>query len=134
MDKFLPAEKQLSFALRYLQSLIAQKTVATSELQSNNQELEAILERFLSFHGELRKVVTANNGHVPPPMLIAPANLSAAPDLPRLKCEGDLLLQKSTATIRESLALRAKSKRLRAALLQQSDGAVNPVASTASVM
>jgi DNA-binding CsgD family transcriptional regulator len=120
MDTLLSPEKQLSSALQCLHLIIAEKATAADELQASNQELEAILEGLLSIRGDLKAVtvdgypsVSNSNGSAPDT-----SNL----DLVQLKRQADLLLERSQAAVRQSILLRMKAKKVRAALLGSVDG------------
>jgi DNA-binding CsgD family transcriptional regulator len=116
MDTRILPENQLSAALHYLQLVIVEKGAATDELQASNQELKAILEGLLTIRDELRSVA-ADDGSAGVSTFIRPAPDPGNLDLPKLKREADLILKKGQAIVQESILLRMRSKKVRAALV-----------------
>jgi DNA-binding CsgD family transcriptional regulator len=122
MDNRPSPEKQLSSALEYLHLVIVEKGVATDELQATNQELGAILDGLLSVRSDLKTAigedgltsVSKSNGK--------PKTDPKALDLAQLERQADEVLKKGQAVVEQSMQLRMKSQKVRAALLSTLDG------------
>lgn len=113
MDNRPPAD-QLSSALHCLHLVIAGKGAAIDELHANNQELGAILDGLLNGRSDLRAALETDGFHAisysPPKAEVG--NL----DLAELERQAELTLKKSQAAIQESMQLRMKAQKVRAAL------------------
>jgi DNA-binding CsgD family transcriptional regulator len=126
MDNRSSPEKQLSSALQYLHIVIVEKRAATDELHANNQELGAVLDGLLTVRGDLKAVISEDgfadfekpNGKqkVDPKLL----------DLAELEQQADQVLKKAQSVVAQSIKLRTKSQKVRAALLSTLDGHAKP--------
>jgi len=105
-------EEQFRTARRLLQQIISEQRAATEELRSNNRELEAILEEFVANRADLRKSYE-ETGPISWP---ESTETGREVDLPRLEKDATKVLEKGRETIRESMQLRLRAKRVRAAL------------------
>ena len=122
MDNRQSAEKQLSSALQYLHLVIVEKGAATEELQANNQELGAILDGLLSVRGDLGSVIADDDFHGVAQSNGKPKTDPKLLDLAQLKQQVEETLEKSRAAVEQSMMLRMKSQKVRAALLAAQDG------------
>ncbi len=126
MDTSL-SEKQLNSALQCLQRVIVEKGACIDELRANNQELGAILDGLLSSRADLRVALETDGFHSLPDF----SNSNRKPkadaqdlDLAELERQTELILEKGQAAIQESLLLRMKAKKVRAALSARVNGHV----------
>jgi hypothetical protein len=123
MDKRPSPEKQLSAARQCLHRVLREQRAATEELQASNRELAAILNDLLGFRGELRAV----DGNHPDGHHLDGDDFPDAADMPRLAMPKDLdfaqlqreaarELQMGKLAVRESVLIRRRSEKVRAAL------------------
>ena len=128
MDKRPSPEKQLSAARQCLHRVLREQRAATEELQASNRELAAILNDLLGFRGELRAVDgnhpdgNHSDGHhldgddfpdaADMPRLAMPKDL----DFAQLQREAARELQMGKLAVRESVLIRRRSEKVRAAL------------------
>src|ERR1700677_392716 len=122
MQKRPSPDKELSSALQVLQLVLVEKNVATEELHATNQELGAILDGILSLRSDLKAVIAEDGFHgiarsqgeakIDPKLL----------DFAQLERQADEVLKKSEAVVEQSMMLRMKSQKVRAALLASLDG------------
>jgi DNA-binding CsgD family transcriptional regulator len=121
MDNRQSAEKQLSSALQYLHLVIIEKGAATDELHANNQELGLILDGLLSVRSDLSAIlaedglasITTSNGQ---------PKTDPIPDQAQLERQAGQILERGRSVIQQSMLLRTKSQKVRAALLSTLDG------------
>ena len=114
-------EDQLSSALEYLSLALIEKCVVIDELQASNQELGAILDWLLSARDDLRDVTVCDDFS-----LISNSNEARGIpdnlDLAQLKREADSILKRGQFVVQESMLLRMRSEKVRAALVLPVDG------------
>ena len=131
MEKRPPA-KQVSTARHFLSCVIQEQRDAAEELRAAARELEMMIEELVASRAELRSALA----DAPPEPDLEPAparsRKTAVTDLTatQLKREADRVLQKGREAIRESVALRNRSKRVRSLLRQ--GGSRKPMAPTLS--
>jgi DNA-binding CsgD family transcriptional regulator len=121
MDKRSSSEKQLSVARQHLYIVLLEQRAAIEELQANNLELAAIMEEFLIVRGELRAVAgdksdgnrTDGNSLGP---LASDNHFAQDIDLAQLQQEAGVARHAAHHAMQESVLLRLRSRRLRAAL------------------
>ena len=120
MDKRSPTERRNSSACHFLHCVILEQRAATEELKESTRELEATLDEFMAVCAELRTAAASvalqdlpeTVTEPPRPQEPGPQDLSIA----QLKRQADLVLKKGQHAIRESMLLRLRSSRVRAAL------------------
>jgi DNA-binding CsgD family transcriptional regulator len=122
MDNRQSAEKQLSSALQYLHLVIVEKGAATEELQANNQELSAILDGLLSVRNDLKALIGEDGFHGGAQTNGRPKTEAKLMDLAQLQQQMEVTLEKGRAAIEQSILLRIKAQKVRAALLAAQDG------------
>jgi DNA-binding CsgD family transcriptional regulator len=122
MDNRQSPEKQLSTALQYLQRVIVEKGAATDELQANNLELGAILDGLLSVRSDLRAIIAEDGFHGVTKSQSKPKTDPKLLDLAQLKRQLEETMEKCQAAVEQSMMLRVKSQKVRAALLSTLDG------------
>ncbi len=106
-------EKHTPRHLHLLHRVISEQRAATEELRSTTRELEAILEEILAGRADLRK---AYEEDPTPDAPLEPVRPAKDIDVGKLERDAGKILEKGRDTIRESMLLRLRSKRLRAAL------------------
>jgi len=126
MQKRPSPEKQLSSALQVLQLIIVEKGIATDELQATNHELGAILDGILSMRGDLKAVIAEDGFHGITKSNGKPKIDPKLLDLPRLERQATEVLKKSQTVVEQSMILRMKSQKVRAALVSSLDGHAKP--------
>lgn len=130
MEKRPPA-KQVSTARNFLACVIQEQRAAADELRATARELEMIIEELLASRAELRAPLSeAPPEAEPEDPVAARARATAVTYLTgaQLKREADRVLQKGREAIRESVALRNRSRRLRS-LLRKGGGPKAPASS-----
>jgi DNA-binding CsgD family transcriptional regulator len=114
MDHRLPVDQESPAALQCLYLAIVEKGAAIDELHANNQELEAVLDGLLSVRGDLRTALETDGFrgilYCPPKADSKELNLAG------LERQAELIAKKSQAVVQESMQLRAKARKVRAAL------------------
>lgn len=120
MYKRSSSDKQNSSALHCLHCVILEQRAATEELKQSTQELEATLGEFLAVCAELRAAAASVVLNDAPEVVAAP---SSAPrpqsqdlSVAELKRQADQILKKGQEAVRESVLVRLRSSKVRAAL------------------
>lgn len=106
-------------ARQLLQGVILQQRAATEELKETTRELETTLEQFLATYAELRTAAASAVSEAPQTGASAEPTRKPVPDdvsMPELKRRADLALKKGREAVRESMRVRLRSSRVRAAL------------------
>jgi DNA-binding NarL/FixJ family response regulator len=142
MYKRSPSDKQNSSALFCLHCVILEQRAATEELKQSTQELEATLGEFLAVCAELRAAAASVVLHDAPEAVAAASN-ARRPELEDLsvadlKRQADQVLKKGQEAVRESVLVRLRSSKVRAALQSSppapsSKGAQPPAASSSAL-
>ncbi len=120
MYKRSSSDKQNSSALHCLHCVILEQRAATEELKQSTREPEATLGEFLAVCAELRAAAASVVLHDAPETDAAasaarvrePEDLSVA----ELKRQADQVLKKGQEAVRESVLVRLRSSKVRAAL------------------
>jgi DNA-binding CsgD family transcriptional regulator len=136
MDKRSSSEKQLSVARQHLYIVLLDQRAAIEELQANNLELAAVLEEFLNGRADLRVVAGDNtDGRLHPHadgdraaygadgdgfayLAKSAQHMADSKDmgLEQLQQEAGMAREAAQHAMQESVLLRLRSRRLRAAL------------------
>ncbi len=120
MQKRSPSEKRQSSASHTLHCVILEQRAATEELRESTRELEATLDEFLAVCAELRAAAATAVLDEPPetapaaPVVRRPgAEVLSDAELMR---QADQVLKKGQEAVRQSMLLRLRASRVRAAL------------------
>src|ERR1700761_8351936 len=120
MSKRFPSEAPGSSLRHSFHCVILEQRAAIEELKACTRELQCTLDDFLSACADLRTaadvVVSEHDLLAAYPPKRAAANANSDVTIAELKCHADQVLEKGKEAIQESLRLRMRSSRVRAAL------------------
>ncbi len=122
MHKRSLTERQISATRHLLHCVILEQRAATEELKESSRELAATLEECIAACAELRAAAaSAVLEEQAEPTAFAPSPAAAAAEditVAELKRQADLVLKRGQEAVRESVLLRMRSSKVRAALQQ----------------
>jgi DNA-binding NarL/FixJ family response regulator len=117
MDKGPGNQGQLGRARHFLHCVILEQRAATEELKASNAELERLLEEILSTRRDLRQMAKDDAGL--PISKAPPSREPGERSVTELKREVAAVLEMGATAIQESMRLRQRSRKIRAALQKQ---------------
>jgi DNA-binding CsgD family transcriptional regulator len=119
-----PADKRVKTARQFLGCVVQEQRAAAEELRAATRELAMMIEDLLATHPELRTSARAipveSHAEERPAGTSGRKPGAESLTVTQLKRETDRVLQKGREAIRDSVSQRERSKRVRAALRQES--------------
>jgi len=118
MEKHVPERQRFDVTQAFLYGVLVEQRASTEELKASSRELESILDEFLAMRADLRAVIEQMDAPGAEERPTGPRTSGSVEVLTtsRLKREAERAVRNAREAIRESLQLRARSRRLRTAM------------------